>query len=193
VLVPTRWSITAADDSISKHLVEKIKGFQTLGELKLFHSEYLWNDFYVLLIPGGWMFEQLEAWLPGGVWTENLKEPSILQDHEFHQGRKKYVSEVAGAYYAARLGVCEYLVQTKRQAGAIVFREIGDEYKTPLGVWQIRENVRQALKQKPLTFSDLDLALKYVGTKLKIPMRYYKKRSKLLDNIKNQKRIFDWL
>ena len=85
------------------------------------------------------------------------------------------------------------MIKIKRQAGAIVFREIGEDYKTPLGVWQIRENVRQALKQKPLTFSDLDLALKYVGTKLKIPMRYYRKKSQLLDNIKNQKRIFEWL
>jgi len=192
-LVPTRWSITAADDTISKQLVEKVKGYQNLGEYHLYHSEYLWNDFYVLLIPGGWMFEQLEAWQPGGLWTEKMTTPSIVQDHEFHNGRKKYASDVAGAYYSARLAVCEHLIKLQRQAGAIVFREIGEEYRTPLGVWQIRENVRHALKQKPLTFSDLDLALKYIGTKLKIPIKYYRQKSQLLDNIKNQKRIFDWL
>ena len=97
------------------------------------------NDFWVLLIPGAWAFEQLECWLPGGTWAVNAKEAQIIQDNEFYAGRKTYASNVQGAYYSAKLGVAEYLLAKKRQAAAIVFREIGKDYSIPLGTWQIRE------------------------------------------------------
>ena len=146
-----------------------------------------------MLAPRGWAFEQMEVWQPGSFWTKEEKKPNIIADYEFHKGRKTYASNVEGAYYSARLAVCEYLMKIKRQASAIIFREIGRDYQTPLGVWQIRENVRNALKTKPLTFSDLNLALKYLGTKLTVPLKYWQKESKVLDAIKNQKRIVDWL
>ena len=162
-LVPTRWSITATDSNISKNLVEeKIKYFPVLGEFRLFHSDYLDNDFWVLLVPSKWSFEQLECWLPGGSWAVHAKEPHIIQDHEFYGGRKQYASNVEGAYYSSRLAVAEYLVRERRQAAALIFREIGPGYNLPLGVWQIRENVRNALKKKPLCFSDFGVVLAYL-------------------------------
>jgi len=193
-LVPTRWSITAVDSNISKELVdEKVKHFQQLGEIQLFHSNYLDNDFWVLLVPGGWAFEQLEAWSPGGSWAANASSPTIVQDHEFFAGRKTYASNVEGAYYAARLAVAEHLVKEKRQAGCIVFREIGAGYQIPLGVWQIRENVRHAFGKKPFSFSSLSIVLAFLSKKLKISMKQYERESRLLDHFKHQKTILQWV
>ncbi len=192
-LVPTRWSITAVDSNISKELIEeKIMGFQQLAEFQLFHSNYLDNNFWVLLLPSSWAFEQLECWLPGGSWAVNASSATIIQDHEFYAGRKSYASNVEGAYYAARLAVAEHLVERKRQAACIIFREIGSNYVLPLGVWQIRENVRNALQQKPLSFSSLSLTLAFLSKKLKVPIKKYEKESKLIDYFRNQKTIKNW-
>ncbi len=192
-LVPTRWAITAVDSNISGEIIdEKVKGFQQISEFMLFHSNYLDNDFWVLLVPGSWAFEQLECWLPGGSWAVNAKSFTIIQDHEFYGGRKTYASNTEGAYYAARLAVAEYLALKKRQAAVIVFREIGKDYKVPLGVWQIRENVRHALQGKPLSFSSLSLSLSFLSRKLKIPMRDYNKTSRLLDHLKHQRTLSQW-
>ncbi|MCX6802622.1 MAG: Nre family DNA repair protein [Candidatus Diapherotrites archaeon] len=192
-LVPTRWAISAIDSNISEKIIDtKVKSFQQLGEIRLFHSTYLDNTFYVLLLPREWSFEQLECWLPGGAWTADAKEHSIIQDHEFYEGRKDYASNVEGAYYSARLAVAEYLVKEKRQAAALVFREIGQGYNMPLGVWVIRETVRKALESKPFVFFDLQLALKFLGMKLKVPVAQYEKESKLLDQIRHQKRLGDF-
>jgi hypothetical protein len=192
-LTPTRWSITAVDSRVSEALIEgKIKHLQQLGQHELFHSNYLYNDFWVLLVPGVWSFEQLECWLPGTVWSPNAKTASIIQDHEFYGGRKGYASNVEGAYYSARLAVAEHLLKVKRQATAIVFREIGSGYACPLGVWQIRENVRHALKQKPVSFSSLGLALHYLGSKLTVPMKFWLAKSKVFDKLRHQRTLLDF-
>jgi hypothetical protein len=192
-IVPTRWAITAVDSNISEYLIdEKVRQFPLVDSFMLFNSNYLDNNFWVLLLPYPWSFEQLESWMPGGVWTPSAKEINISADREFNQGLKGYPEEVEGAYFAARLAVAEYLVAEKRQAAAIVFREIGAGYAVPLGVWQIRENMRAAFKQKPLTFSSVDLALDFLSKKLKVPMGAYKKKSELFNYFKEQKRISEW-
>ncbi len=190
-LVPTRWAITAIDDTVSKIHVEKLTGYSTIDSWQLFHSKYLENNYWILLTPTTWMFEVLEAWGPNTPWTQDSKTLQISQDFEFYDGRKKYASNVQGGYYAARGAVTEYLLKQKRQAGCIIFREIGD-YDAPLGVWQCRENVRNAIKQIPKNFSDLKLVLKFLESKLKLEMKYWKKESELLDNLTKQKRIFEY-
>lgn len=190
--VPTRWSITAVDSNLSKEMIEKLKDFETIDYFELYNSKYLDNDFWVLLLPAKWQFEQLEAWKPGTAWTFEEQEASIIQDHEFYNGRKTYASNVAGAYYAARLAVCEHLMRRKKQAGAVIFREIGEGYKIPVGVFQIRENVREALRKKPLAFFEFSLVLKFLEKKLSIPIKQYEKESKLLDALKHQKRISEY-
>ncbi len=188
-LVPTRWSITAVDDTISKNLIEKIKYFRETDVIQLFESSFLDNHFFILFIPGYWSFEQLEAWKPESVWMQG--ETKIMADSELFKGRKNYASDVSGAYYAARLAVCEFLSEKKRQAKVIVFREIGKSYDQPLGVWVIRETMRNALKQKPLRFFDLDLALKFLSSKLTVELKLYLNESKVLNDLK-QKKISDY-
>ncbi|MBN2067867.1 MAG: hypothetical protein JW744_05350 [Candidatus Diapherotrites archaeon] len=193
-LVPTRWSIVASQDTIGKALIEEIKYFQQLGEIELFTSEYVGNRFFVLLIPGAWAFENLETWIPGSMWYQekDTSKVHVTQDHEFYTGRKGYASNVEGAYYAARLSVCEHLKKIKRQAAALVFREITPEYNIGLGNWVIQESVKNALSKNPMHFSSLSLALAFVERKLQTPFKLWKKESKLLDFLQHQKRLADF-
>ena len=117
----------------------------------------------------------------------------MLADSEFFEGRKKYASEITGAYYSGRLAIAEYLEEIKRQASAIIFREVHEEYKTSLGTWQIREAVRHAFQKKPLEFQDLNLALNFISTKLRLPLNKFKEKSKLLDNVFYQKQLKEWM
>ncbi|MBU0662803.1 MAG: Nre family DNA repair protein [Candidatus Diapherotrites archaeon] len=191
-LVPTRWAITAADSNISNVLIDRIRSYPHICETRLFRSSYVDNHFYVLLVPGAWAFEQLEAWKPGSSWSQGAREIMVMADHEFYKGRTKYADNVTGAYYSARLAVAEYLQKKKRQAACIIFREIGGQYDIPLGVWVIRQTMRDAMSKKPLAFSDMNLALAFLKTKLSVPMEAYKRNSKILDDIKNQKRLSEW-
>lgn len=190
--VPTRYAITAIDSNISESLIEEIKDYPTIDTYKLFMCNYLGNYFFVLLFPTKWSFESLECWLPGGLWTEKAKKFYIIQDNEFYSRRKNYAGNVGGAYYAARLAVLEYLKKIKKQATVIVFREITPEYSLGLGVWVIRETIRKALTENPIDFDDITPAFEYIEQKLKVPLKFWNKESKLLDFLQNQKRIIDF-
>ncbi|MEM5792799.1 MAG: Nre family DNA repair protein [Candidatus Aenigmatarchaeota archaeon] len=192
-LVPTRWSITAVDSIISDNLLEKIKTYPEISEYLLFESNYIGNYFEVLLIPHSWMFEQVEMAVPGGLWSKNIREPSVINDYEFYHGRKTYAKDVAGAYYSGKLAVLEYLERIKRQAGVLIVREIRPEYFSEVGVWKVRETVREALTRKPLVFESLEYALKRIDMVLKIKSDFWIKKSKIIDYLKKQKRIFDYL
>lgn len=189
-LVPSKWAITAVDDIIAKHLIEQIKDFPEINGFQLFESHYLHNHFFVILLPFSFAFEMLECWLSNE--GSNSIE-SIAQDFEFLDGRKSYASQIAGAYYSARLAVTEYLHSIKRQASIIVIREISPEYNQPLGVWQIRENVRHAMKQQPKKFNNIEILFKFLSKKLFLSSHFYKKKSKVIDFLFNQKRISDFV
>ena len=189
-LVPTRWSITATDDMIFKSLVKKIKNYRTISDYLVFSSQYLDNHFEILLMPGNWQYEGFEAWSPGSYWTKGAKDVEIVEEYEPYEGRKAYADKQAGGYYAARIGVAEGLNAIKKQAMAMVFREIYDGYTIPLGVWVVRETVRNAFRQKPNKFSSLNEALQRIGSRLSLPMAEYRKKSVILrqrrlDSFKN--------
>lgn len=190
--VPTRWSITAVDSIISKALTEKIKEFQEIGEYRVYESCYLGNQFEVLMIPQAWSYEAMEAWYPGTIWNPKGKSVVIYSDWENYNGRTTY-AKIGGCYYAARLAVCEQLAKERRQAAVIVLREVRPDYIIPVGVWQVRENVRNAMKKKPLIFNTLREALNYIASKFQIPLRYWIARSTLLQNMLYQKRISEYL
>lgn len=179
--VPTRWSITATDSLISKYLRNKIVDFSPIQNYLLFRNKYLDNDFWVLFLPRDfWSFDYHETWKRKSAWNLIGTPPRILSDTEGPTGRTTYASNTVGGYYAARLAVLEKLVQLSRKASVIVFREVGKGYAIPLGVWQVRENMRTALSAPPRSFDDLDQALKYIDRKLTIPIRFYFQKSPLL-------------
>ena len=150
-LVPTKWSITATDDVISKSLVEEIINYDLIDTYKIFSYEHLGNIFSIILFPHRWIYEMTEAWFSNGVL-------GFGSDHEDARGID-HPPAIAGAYFAAKLAVAEYLFEKKIQAGVIILREIRPEYAIPVGVWQVREGVRAGLKKTPLLADTLDGAL----------------------------------
>jgi hypothetical protein len=187
--VPTRWGITAVDDMLGKRLMKRIRDYPEVSDYEVYSNTYLENHFEVLLIPGAWEFEQFEAWSPNTLWTMGNDEPAIVQEHEAHDGRWDYAYNEGGGYYAGRFAVAEALDRMRRQARAIVFREIYDGYVMPVGVWEVRENVRKAMEAKPGRFASLKAALEDVGTRLMINVGKYAEKSQIL----RQRRIPDWL
>jgi len=190
-LVPTRWSITAVDDIISKNLMGTVKNCPEINEFRIYESAYLDNLFEVLMIPGRWSYECMEAWYPGTVWNPNGKGTLIFSDWEGNDGRSTYAA-IGGCYYSARLAVCELLVKERRQATAIVLREARPGYIMPVGVWQVRENVRNAMRQKPRMFKTLDESLKFIEGRFEIPLRRWVMQSALLKDALFQKKLTDF-
>ena len=190
-LVPTRWSITAVDDTISKHLMAQVKTFPEISEYRVYESMYLDNVFEILLLPQQWSYESMEAWYPGTVWNPNGSSVAIYSDWEGNSGRSTYAS-IGGCYYSARLAVCEQLFKERRQATAIVLREARPGYIMPIGVWQVRENVRNAMRQKPYRFNTLAQALQFLSGKFEIPIQRWIGQSALLQKALFQRRISDF-
>ncbi len=182
-LTPTKWAITATDDMLAKQHMEKIREMKQNSKFLIYSNEYLANKFDILLLPGNWEYEGFEAWIgPSGQFT-------ISQEHESFSGRSDYAASQGGGYYAARLGVCEGLLSSKRQSRAIVFREILPEYDLPVGVWEIRENVRHAFQNTPQSFDSLQSALSFLSSiRLKLPLAEYLKKSQML----RQTRLSDY-
>jgi hypothetical protein len=189
--VPTRWSITAVDDIVSKNLAEKVKTFPEINEYRVYESIYLDNIFEILMIPAQWSYESMEAWYPGTVWNPHGRNTAIFSDYEGNKGRTTY-AEIGGCYYSARLAVCEQLIKERRQATVIVLREARPGYIMPVGVWQVRENVRNAMMHVPIKFNTLEEALKRVSTQLEIPLKRWINQSSLLKSILYQRRITDY-
>jgi len=150
-LVPTRWSITATDDIISKSLTDETLDYPLIDGNRVFHFSHLGNLFSVILFPHRWLYEMIEAWYSSGVL-------GFGSDHEDARGID-HPPAIAGAYFSAKLAVAEYLVKHQIQSGALILREIRPEYAIPVGVWQIREGVRSAMKQKPILTDSFEKAL----------------------------------
>lgn len=159
-LVPTRWSITATDDTLGKQLINELSDFQELNDYLAYFGEYLGNHYLILLFPGLWGYELFETYMPKAGWNTSSKI-EYTTDYETHLGRKTYAENCAGGYYTVRLAVLEKLKSMKRKASCLAIRVITGEYSVPLGVWVTREASRKALENKPLSFSDNTLMLRY--------------------------------
>ncbi len=183
-LVPTRWSITATDDIISKHIVDEILDCPKIDSYLVFTHEHLGNLFAVLLFPHRWIFEMEEAW-----FTESGKI-GFGADAEDANGIDHYPS-IAGAYFAAKLGVAEYLKKKKRQAAVLVLREIRPEYAVPVGVWQVREAIRAALSKEPMLVDTLEQGLDLACKKMSISKNEWLAKGTFLKILK-QKSITDY-
>ena len=190
-LVPTRWSITAVDDIVSKNLAETVKTFPEINEYRVYESVYLDNVFEILMIPAAWSYESMEAWYPGTVWNPHGRNTAIYSDYEGNNGRTTY-AQIGGCYYSARLAVCEQLIKERRQATVVVLREARPGYIMPIGVWQVRENVRNAMRNVPYKCNTLNEALSRVASQLQIPLKRWIAQSELLKNALFQKKITDY-
>ncbi|MCK4367013.1 MAG: hypothetical protein KAW84_03600, partial [Thermoplasmata archaeon] len=95
-------------------------------------------------------------------------------------------------YYAARLAVCESLVAERRQASTVILREAHPGYILPVGVWNVRENVRNALRQPRESFDSLRSALFYISKRMAIPIKRWIRNSHLLKDMLYQRRLEDF-
>lgn len=192
-LVPTRWSITAIDDMLGVWLREKyVKENPFIDDYRVYLLEAYGNKWAIIMIPGPWRYESIEAWYPGTTWNPNGASIAFVGDYEEHWGRKGYAS-MGGCYYAARLAVLEKLNEEGKQATVLVLREIHRDSLLPLGVWLVRESVRAALKRKPMRSQDLREVLSVVGSFLRIPMKHWEEISVTLRDISRRQSLEPYL
>ena len=182
-LVPTKWSITATDDVISKELVGEIINFSLIDTYKIFSFSHLGNSFAVVLFPHRWIYEMIEAWYSNGVL-------GFGSDNEDARGIN-HPPAIAGAYFAGKLSVTEYLFENKIQSGVIILREIRPEYSIPVGVWQVREGIRASLLGKPLHANNLEEALILASKSMSISKWEWLSNCKIVKMLK-QKSISDF-
>lgn len=184
-LVPTEWSITAVDDVLGREIYKEILNYPWINKFMVFGHKALANNVQVLLFPSSWMFEAQEAWVASA-------SSFPTADYELVWGRKSYARDLAGAYYAARLPVLEYLRKIRRQAGALVFMEVYPEW-IPLGVWRFREICREALRKEPVLFDTLEEGLSELRRRLRLPLGKWLSESQILRWQRRQKRLTSFL
>jgi hypothetical protein len=189
-LVPTRWSISATDDIISSYLVKQIEFYQSIDSFKVIRYNHFSNYYSIVLVPGEvWSFEMVEAWYA----KDNEKKFFLESDYEDASGLDHY-PRIAGAYFAAKLGVLEYLMAKRKKCSVLVLREIRPEYLVPLGVWQIREGIRDALRstKDSSSFSDFKTALLYASNGMRVPLLNWLSKSEIYKNYGKKTLISDF-
>ena len=186
-LVPTRWSITAVDDTAGQYLRGTLRNSDTIDKPEVWYNEYMGNRYWVLLSPGRWEFELVEMKAPQSVWNPRPETGYYLSSaHEGYEGRTSYVDETAGAYYAARLGALEHLQERGRQAKCLVLREITDDYWAPVGVWQVREGVRNAFDGEPGVGQTFTETLGAITDQLPVSVGALRRKSALVAGLQSQ-------
>ncbi|MEM4137266.1 MAG: hypothetical protein QXH71_01065 [Candidatus Anstonellaceae archaeon] len=173
--VPTRWSITAIDSTLAKINIEQLKKFSLVDKILVFENFYLANKFTIILFPSNWEFENIE------VWCGSKTNFAISVEKEGFFGRTNFASKQGGGYYASLFAVSEALAKKlQKQAGVLVIREIMPEYDLPVGVWEIRENIRHAFEKNPKIFESKKELFEYLKKTLFLDLLIYLKNSSLL-------------
>lgn len=183
-LVPTRWSITAADKTVSDFNVKMLKHMPSVDDFHVFVRSVSGNLFMGIIGPGSWRYEWGEAWFPGSTWNSFGDRTAVMIDHEDYYGRKTY-PDIGGCYYSSRLAVSEYMNNLGRSGVALLWREIYPNFNIPLGVWYVRENMREMFRSKPLHFDTLDASIAYLSRITKVPIERWRSESWVSSSLKN--------
>jgi len=172
-LVPTRWSITACDTMIGDRLLSEVKKCPVIDTMQLYEFASLHNRYAVLLMPTSWQYEWTEAFL-----HVLGNEEYVFSDHEGHKGKDEY-SPLGGCYYSCKMAVLEALAREHRQAGAIILREALPGY-VPMGVFNVRENVRSAMREPFTEFEDLKSVIGHISDTFTLPVQRFITETTLL-------------
>ncbi|MDR3206302.1 MAG: Nre family DNA repair protein [Candidatus Methanoplasma sp.] len=189
--VPTRWSITAVDDIIGKDLLKTTKYNETIDEYRVYQWEQLDNRWCIIMMPCTWRYELIEAWYPNTTWNPAGRSVEIISDCEFFDGRSEY-AHIGGCYYAARMAVNELLLREGRTAGVVICREAHPGYVMPVGVWNVRENVRAALTTPPHKYDSLNGALAHIDRVMDIKQKTWIRHSGILKDWLIQRRLDEY-
>lgn len=176
-LVPTKWAISAYDQTIEKYLHKKIINYKLIENFEIYKIEDKGNNFVIILLPHEFSCEIIEQF-------DNTLERDFVG---FNNILKKDEPETAGGFYATKLSIQENLQKRKRQASFISIRIIKD-YDMPLGVVFVRECVREAMKNKLFQTSKFDELEEYLKNKFNNHYNYFK-ISKVLQEISKQKKL----
>lgn len=195
-LVPTRWSITAVNDTVGKKLIQEIKQFPQ-GSNYFLHFGGGWGNYYLLLFfPEVWSYELFETYIAYKINPWSKAGLFYSTDYENYSGRKEYAEETAGGYYACRIGIAEKMKELKRQYSCLALRFITSEYNIPLGVWVCREATRKSLSQPKINFNTEKELLNYAETLIKAKFNFeiseLLNQSLLVRNKKQQKRLAEF-
>jgi hypothetical protein len=174
-LVPTRWAITACDTTIGDHLLSKVRKCPVIDTWRVHEFSSLHNNYAVILMPTDWRYEWSEAFLHV-LGNEEL----VFSDHE-ERKKKTVYSHLGGCYYSCKMAVLEALAREQKQAGAIILREALHGY-VPMGVFNVRENVRNAMNQPATEFEDIRSALTHISRKFTLPVTRFIQEGELLRN-----------
>jgi hypothetical protein len=187
-LVPTRWSITACDTVIGDKLLSSVKKCPVIDTFRVHEFSSLNNNYAVILMPTSWQYEWSEAFL-----HVLADEEYVFSDHEGNRKKTEY-SPLGGCYYSCKMAVLEAMAKEQKQAGAIVVREALRGY-VPLGVFNVRENVRSAMQQTAAEFEDIGSALSHISEKFTLPMQRFIDEGALLRNMlhERQSRLTEFL
>jgi hypothetical protein len=191
-LVPTRWSITAVDDLLSKANLARVRELPEFNQIQVYQLTALDNRWIIALWPGAFRYESIEAWYPATLWNPNPREILLLGDFEGDRGRTTYAG-MGGCYYAARLAASEALLRMGRRAGVLVLREVHPGEILPLGVWNVREHVRAALAQRPEICANLGEFLDIVRAGFEIPLDRWLRASEFLHRLRHQRTLDAYL
>ena len=173
-------------------MVANVKIQQEIGEYLVYVRKIHMNDLVAIVIPGAWSFEWIEAWFPNTTWNLlQYGEPEIMGDNEGYNGIDHY-ARVGGCYYSARLTAAEALTGLQRQGSVLMLREIYPGFNIPLGVWFVREQLRAMLKSKPQRFSSMEQALEFAMSNLTIPLNKWLQKSRILQDIRYQRKISEY-
>jgi DNA repair protein NreA len=187
-LVPTRWSITACDTTIGDNLLKQVKKNSVIDTWRVHEFSSLHNNYAVILMPTGWQYEWSEAFLKV-LGNEEL----VFSDHEGFRKKTGY-SSLGGCYYSCKMAVLEALSRQREQAGAIILREAHKGY-VPMGVFNVRENVRNAMNQPATEFEDIRAALAHIGNRFTLPVQRFIEEGELLRTMTHERqcRLNDFL
>lgn len=172
-MVPIRWSITACDSTIAHRLLARVKECPVIDTWRVYEFSSLHNNYAVILMLTGWQYEWTEAF-PHVLGNEEL----AFSDNERHRKKTGY-SPLGGCYYSCKMAVLDALAGERRQAGAIVLREAQQGYVS-LGVFNVRQNVRTAMRQPAREFEDVRTAFSYISGKFALPMTRFIEKGTLL-------------
>ncbi len=175
-LVPTKWAITAVDSTLADYLYGRIQFNESIECYEVYVFENLNNKYVVILTPGVWQYQWTEAFI--NVMKQGTH---IFEDHEYIKPKNTY-SKVGGCYYSCKLAILEHYNKAHKRGGAIVLREAYSNY-VPLGVFNVRENVRLALRTTPKRFVTLRDALNYAKKELRISISVFLEHSPLLERM----------
>ena len=187
-IVPTRWSITAVDSSISLDLIEKVKHRPTIDEYRVYSFGVYDNQYVAILLFDPWRFECIVDWFPNTTWNQFTTTPYMIGDYEEYFGRTRY-ARVGGCYYSTRLAVAEALERERKQAAAVVLRETYPGFIMPLGVWNVRESIRELFKRPCERHGTFRGAMDSALSKLRISKTKWMRESVLISRELTQTKI----